>query len=463
MLLIFDLDGVLVDFKEIHRNAFINTWNAIFPEHHIDVAFHAANLEALSTRQKIEVCSLAFDSTITEDKKQTCFARKQEASFAAIDAVTVPSNVREALRWAFNQGHTLVCCSNSIRATLISALIKLDVILLMSHIFSNEDVTIPKPNPEMYNLAVETASYTDKKDEVLVFEDSPIGITAAKKAGLTVIEVVDSHEITVQFIAGAIRNRCRPNYPAKKIRVVIPMAGAGSRFAEDGYSVPKPFIDVMGVPMYQRVLQNMTAIDPDLQSRIEYHLLVRKEFVSGIVQAPNLYVHTIDSLTEGAACTVLTIASLLNTDDPIIIANSDQWVDWEFDRYLHSLLHPCVDGSIVSFYQPDESDLKWSYARISTEGWVTEVQEKKFIGPDATVGIYGWKRGSDYVRQANAMIKANDRVKNEFYVCPVYNYAIKEKQSVRLFAVEKMWGLGVPADLNYFLANHQLLPHKVTI
>jgi len=94
---------------------------------------------------------------------------------------------------------------------------------------------------------------------------------------------------------------------------------------------------------------------------------------------------------------------------------------------------------------------KWSYAKISKIGLVTEVAEKKVISDNATVGIYYWKKGSDYVKFAERMIKKNIRYKNEFYVCPVYNQAIKENKKILIEQIHKMWGLGTPEDLEYFL------------
>jgi hypothetical protein len=114
------------------------------------------------------------------------------------------------------------------------------------------------------------------------------------------------------------------------------------------------------------------------------------------------------------------------------------------------MLNPEYDGSILTFYQPDPSDLKWSYAKLNEDGLVTEVQEKKWISPYATVGLYGWKKGRQFVHYAKQMIAKNIRVKNEFYVCPVYNESIADEHHVRVKLCSGMWGLGVPADLETF-------------
>ena len=99
---------------------------------------------------------------------------------------------------------------------------------------------------------------------------------------------------------------------------------------------------------------------------------------------------------------------------------------------------------------------KWSYAKTDKYGNVTEVAEKKVISNHATVGIYFWKKGSDYVKYAEKMIKKNIRVKNEFYVCPVFNEAIKDNKKIIIENIEEMWGLGTPEDLEVFLKEKQL-------
>jgi hypothetical protein len=125
---------------------------------------------------------------------------------------------------------------------------------------------------------------------------------------------------------------------------------------------------------------------------------------------------------------------------------------------VRALYHPDWDGVISTFLQEDPTDLRWSYANINGEGEVTQVAEKKFIGPLATTGIYGWKRGADFVADAEAMIAENVRVNGEFYVCPVYNASLARGARIRTHNCEKMWGLGVPVDYEYFLRHFKGTP-----
>jgi dTDP-glucose pyrophosphorylase len=239
------------------------------------------------------------------------------------------------------------------------------------------------------------------------------------------------------------------------INIVIPMAGAGSRFANAGYNKPKPFIDVQGKPMIVRVLENLSCKNAKyiLIARDE-HIRLERELVKEIEQGYDVVFHPIGHLTEGAACTVLHAREFINNDEPMIIANSDQIVDINFQDYVNDCLERDLDGSIMTFKDP-EKNTKWSFARTDGKGLVKEVREKVPISDLATVGIYMFSRGKDYVNAAIDMIVKNDRVNSEFYVCPVYNYAIVNKRRIGVYDIpfDSMHGLGTPEDLNTYMVN----------
>ncbi|MBW4889900.1 glycosyltransferase family 2 protein [Mucilaginibacter sp. HMF5004] len=239
------------------------------------------------------------------------------------------------------------------------------------------------------------------------------------------------------------------------INIVIPMAGLGSRFAKAGYAKPKPFIDVAGKPMIMRVMENLNYPDANyiLIGRKE-HFELEQELVKYISDTYNTTFIGIDQLTEGTACTVLFAREHINNEYPLLIANSDQIVDINIADYLNDCLDKKLDGSILTFTDA-ELNPKWSFAKIGQDGFVTEVQEKKAISEFATVGIYLFGKGSDFVNGAIDMIINNDRVNNEFYTCPVYNYLIKDNKKIIIYNIEQqqMHGIGTPEDLNAYLAD----------
>ena len=167
---------------------------------------------------------------------------------------------------------------------------------------------------------------------------------------------------------------------------------------------------------------------------------------------PNCKIVEVDNLTEGAACTALLAKEYINNNNPLFFANSDQFVEWDSNEFLYKMNETDADGGIVSFRATHP---KWSFARVGENGLVTEVAEKNPISDIATVGYYYWKYGSDFVKYAEQMIEKDIRVNGEFYVCPVFNQAIKDNKDIRTFDISKMWGLGTPEDLKYFLENYK--------
>lgn len=237
------------------------------------------------------------------------------------------------------------------------------------------------------------------------------------------------------------------------INIVIPMAGAGSRFAKAGYTKPKPFIDVLGKPMICHVLDNLNIPDS------KFILLARKEHyqnepetIQWIKDNYNVEFVLIDKLTEGAACTVLHAHRLINNDTPLLIANSDQIVDMNVSDYIKDSEDRNLDGSVLCFVDA-ELNPKWSFAKIDNNGIILEIKEKQPISEFATVGIYYFAKGNIFVSNAIDMIVRNERVNNEFYVAPVYNYAIASGDRFGIYNIDmsQMHGTGTPEDLDKYI------------
>jgi dTDP-glucose pyrophosphorylase len=230
------------------------------------------------------------------------------------------------------------------------------------------------------------------------------------------------------------------------------MAGAGSRFQQAGYTFPKPLIDVKGKPMIQTVVENLNVeanfiFVVQKEHREKYNLDTLLNLIT-----PNCKIVEVNGITEGAACTTLLAKEFINNDQPLLMANSDQFAEWDSNEFMYKMIEQKVDAGILSF---ESTHPKWSFVKIDENGYVTEVAEKKPISNIATVGIYYWSKGSDYVKYAEQMISKNIRVNNEFYVCPVFNEAIKDNKKIKTFNIDKMWGLGTPEDLEFFLKNYK--------
>ncbi len=239
----------------------------------------------------------------------------------------------------------------------------------------------------------------------------------------------------------------------KPLQIIIPMAGLGSRFANAGYQKPKPFIDVLGKPMIERVIDNLKTPNSKfiLLARQE-HVVAEPDVVKSLVDRGDIVIVPVHKVTEGAACTIALARGVLDTQAPILIANCDQIIDFDCDAYIRDAVRRDIDGSILIF-KDRHRDPKWSFARLSESGYVEEVKEKVAISDLATVGLYYFKTAQSFLDAALDMIALNDRVNNEFYVCPVYNYMIGSGQRVGVYEVpaEAMHGIGTPADLDEYL------------
>lgn len=257
------------------------------------------------------------------------------------------------------------------------------------------------------------------------------------------------------------------------LNICIPLAGKGSRFVDAGYEKPKPFIDACGKPMIQRVIENLTPYEP-----YRFIFLARREHESYIKQYMSFATNVIyvDEVTEGAACTVLLAEAAIDSLDPLIIANSDQlavWNDmdkvvwsrgdeggvvrWQESDNIQDMINNAVlrglDATMATFHATHP---KWSYAKVDpTSGYVSEVAEKKVISNHATVGVYWYRHGADFVRAARAMIDKGIRTNNEFYVCPVFNEMVGLQKYVGIYPIHSMSGLGTPSDLELWIKKNE--------
>lgn len=236
------------------------------------------------------------------------------------------------------------------------------------------------------------------------------------------------------------------------LNIVVPMAGRGQRFVDAGYDMPKPLIPVQGVPMIKLVIANLM---PDCPHR--FHFLIQRAHDQSYDLAallarwvPDCTVTMIDGITEGAACTVLLARALIDNDDALMIANCDQYIDADINQYLAALGE--ADGLIMTMWADHP---KWSFVRRDVTGRVVQVVEKQVVSNEATVGIYNFRRGRDFVRAADAMIAGDKRVNGEFYVAPAYDMLIDAGARIECFGIGTdgagMHGIGTPQDLDLFV------------
>lgn len=455
---LFDLDGVLVNSRVLHFETLRDSLKEVAG---ISLTWseHEKELDGLPTKTKLRM--MVEKGVLTTEQADQVYSKKQELTLLLLPGTMKPrATLTQLLTTLKSRGLRLFCVSNAIRKTVEESLKQLEIYDFFETFYGNEDATEGKPSPALYLKAMETAGVS--ANECLILEDSHHGRQAAHASGAHVLEVEDAEDVTLELVEKALAQPVKSRYDGVNcINIVVPMAGEGSRFKVAGYKDPKPFIPVGGKPMIRWVLENM--LPRDTSVNIKFHLIMRSDHLTlypihdlfkNMPPTVSFAVHLTRTLTEGAACSVLIAKQMIDSQNPLVIVNSDQFLEWNPDSFYKSLLNPTYDGCILTFLQPDQNDVKWSYASVSNDGLVTEVAEKKWISPFATVGLYGWARGSDFVSQAEQMIAKNIRTNNEFYVCPVYNEAIAAGQKVRVSLCKGMWGLGVPEDLENFRINY---------
>ena len=449
-LVIFDLDGVLIDSRIIH---FESLNRALGPKYAITMEEHLSTYDGLSTTKKLNL--LHQNKGLPKEQFDRIWQDKQQNTIELYESIKKDSEqIEMCKRLMCETGVRLAVASNSITATMVKALEKKGILYFMETVVSNEDVTNPKPYPEMYWRCMARRGALPK--ETLIIEDSHIGRKAALDSGAHLLAVQNPEDVKIETILQEIKRlneeQQKPNnvpWIDKKLNVVIPMAGKGSRFATAGYTFPKPLIEVWGKPMIQLVVEN-------LNIEANYTFIVQKEHYEKYNMGPFLKmlkpdckIIQTDGVTEGAACTVLLTKDIIDNDNPILIVNSDQYVEWNANEAMYAFSADGIDGGILTF---ESISPKWSYAAIGVDGFVEDVREKEVISREATCGLYYWRRGSDFVKYAEQMVARNIRVNNEFYVAPVYTQAIEAGQKIRCKRVEGMWSIGTPEDLNAFLA-----------
>jgi HAD superfamily hydrolase (TIGR01509 family) len=471
-LIIFDLDGVLIASKGWHFSSLNSALAKQGNQYIISEEDHLAKFDGLPTTSKLEI--LHQERNLPREFFDLIWKDKQEAVLELIqETVKEDPRLIEIMAQLKTQGFQLAVCSNSIRLSLNLVLHRLGIRPFFDFVYSNDyynfklsfpTTSKPKPSPFMYMYACMECGV--KPSETLVLEDSPIGRESALEAGCCLCPVENPNAVTLGLIQRYItRENQKVTNPVlvktqtwigtPKMTILIPMAGQGSRFAVQGYKDIKPLIPVFpGVPMISLVCDNLNMEGKHVFIAREDHIDRYKldTWMPILIKKPQTILIPALGPQQGACFSTMLAVNEFDNDEPLLIANSDQFVVCDFNRFMYKMMgNKECDGGMLTF-ELDTGDKKWSYAATDEKtGFITKIKEKEVISTHATVGIYFWKRGSDYARYAKKMMQDDSKkVNNEFYVAPVYNEAIADGKKFYIFNVEMMYGLGIPEDLQHF-------------
>ena len=232
------------------------------------------------------------------------------------------------------------------------------------------------------------------------------------------------------------------------MKVVVPMAGRGSRFANTAGTTPKPLIPVMGRPMVAWALKSIENVP---FSQIIFIALKEhdekfqvKKVLTSAMRRRRFELVLLDGITEGQLCTVLEGKSHINTDEDVLIISSDTYVISDIGRHIAQRGGDC-SGLISVASLPGN---QWSFAQTDEKGNVIRVAEKERISDFASTGLYYFSNGRIFVERAEEVISRGERTKNEFYVIPLYQTYIDRGEVIGISLAKQMFDMGNPEALN---------------
>ena len=246
------------------------------------------------------------------------------------------------------------------------------------------------------------------------------------------------------------------------MKIIVPMAGRGSRFANRGFATPKPLIEIGGKPMLYWALRSLADLD---YSEVIFILLREHEeeyqVTANLPQwlpKPSIPFHTVllDDVTEGQLCTVLAAREYLSEED-VLIAASDTYIPSQIGKAIQKHAGQ-ASGIISTINLPGD---RWSFAKteLGTDR-VVEVAEKVRISDHCSTGLYYFASGKELLHEGQAMIDRQETTRGEYYVIPVYQQLIAQGKDVFIAPEPAMWDMGTPeakAEFEVFLDKEGLL------
>ena len=454
-VIIFDLDGVLVDARELHYEALNRALVSIDKKYVINRDEHLSTYDGLPTIKKLKM--LTENKGLPERNYDDVWKNKQIQTIEIIDTeFTYDDRMRGILRKLRQEGYLIVVCSNSIRETTKMMLIRKGFLEYCEFYLSNQDVNISKPNPEMFLRAMVKLGVGPR--QCVIVEDSHYGRQSAFESGGHLCAVENTKQVTYERIKATIDkasekngfNAYTPKWQGGDLQIVIPMAGEAKSFKKAGYKFPKFLVDIAGKPMIQWVTENINAEAKYIFILNEHHYNNYNMKYMLPLLVPNCEIVTINEKTEGAPQTVLMAKRLINNDKPLAIINADQYMEWNSNEFFYAMAADECDGGIVTF---ESTHPMYSFVKTGEDGFISECAEKKPISRYATAGVYYFRKGKDFVEGAKTMINKKITINDQYFICPVYNELIAKGKKIRKYDIQKVWSFAVPEELDYFMKN----------
>jgi HAD superfamily hydrolase (TIGR01509 family) len=452
--IVFDFDQVLYSSGDIHFKALNKAISTIDPKYQISEEDDKKFYGTIPSKEKLKKLSEKTDLPLETHSKILDLKKKFTNDLIDELDLDIQENVIECVK-KLHTNYKLIIASNTNKDFIEKILNKQNLLSYFSKIYSNSDISKPKPNPEMYlKICVD---FNTEPRNILILEDSATGQEAAIRSGANLYPIENPNDVIYENIVNHISTLKQKiiKWKSNKINVLMLAAGKGQRFVDQGFTdKPKPLINVNGIPMIGLVCEKLNIEANFIFVVKEEHCeKFQLETTLNLLQ-PNCKIVKVSGQQYGSAYSALQAKELIDNENHLMIVNSDQIWEWQANNFYYQMIQKDVDGGILTI-EENSGDTKWSYAKIDENNNVAEVAEKKPISNIATVGIYWFNKGSDFVKYSEQMIQANDRVNNEFYTCPVYNYLIKDGKTVKYFHCDKFIDLGTPENLKKYLESQK--------
>lgn len=242
----------------------------------------------------------------------------------------------------------------------------------------------------------------------------------------------------------------------RNLHIIMPMAGEGIRFKKEGWTTPKPLIELNGMPLFKHAISSVSAEGINLK----YSFIVRQEHIDeykideGIKSfLPDANIFSVLKTTRGAVETCLMAESAIADDDAVIVMDCDlEFRSVKFIEIIKEILAQPMEeangGALVSF---ESNEPRYSYAALGEDGYVTRTAEKEVISNHALCGAYFFSTGKRFKQIAHQLLNEPEFKKPEYYVSLLYNYLLADGEKVRLAPMEEYYSYGTPEELKRYM------------
>jgi len=427
-LIISDLDGVLVDSKHIHYDAFNLALAQINEKFIITHEEHLSIYDGLSTRQKLKL--LVSKKNFPVDKCDTTWRTKQMFTRQLFKTnISSQPCIIDTFKKLRQQGFIICVASNCIRQSVIDLLQGIGIIDLVFNIFSNEDVQYPKPNPEIYKKAMKHFKMTT--DQTLVMEDSAHGKQSAILSGAHLMPIHSPKDVNIENIMEYVNNIETSPAP---VQILIPIAGKGIEYGvglKKNVDVPWPLVIFKGKTLLEHVVSELK---PPSDIPFKFIFIVQRKhsvdfdlstLLTSITNYAPICIIETDEPEIGALDNILR-SDFDITSAPLIISNASQLIG------DNRKLYGCLDKNCtVLTHIPQNHRDTWSYITKNKLGEVLDIQEGNKISNEGTTGIFIWNNGRGFVEAAtNAVLKKELQHNGKFYVSAVVKEMLIQDQTV---------------------------------